>query len=39
MASPFVKLISAFIIAEYLELVDENGSSIEISILVLSKNK
>jgi predicted nicotinamide N-methyase len=39
MASPFVKLISAFIIAEYVELVDENGSSIEISILVLSKNK
>jgi predicted nicotinamide N-methyase len=39
MASPFVNLISAFIIAEYVELVDENGIPKEISILVLSKNK
>jgi predicted nicotinamide N-methyase len=37
MASPFVLAISAFIIADYVELVDENGSSKEISILVLSK--
>jgi predicted nicotinamide N-methyase len=37
MASPFVNLISAFIIAEYVELVDENGVNQEISILVLSK--
>jgi predicted nicotinamide N-methyase len=37
MASPFVNLISAYIIADYVELVDENGSSKEISILVLSK--
>jgi predicted nicotinamide N-methyase len=37
MASPFVNLISAFIIAEYVELVDENGVTKEISILVLSK--
>jgi predicted nicotinamide N-methyase len=37
MASPFVNSISAFIIADYVELVDENGSSKEISILVLSK--
>jgi predicted nicotinamide N-methyase len=37
MASPFVLAISAYIIADYVELVDENGSSKEISILVLSK--
>jgi predicted nicotinamide N-methyase len=37
MASPFVNLISVFIIAEYVELVDENGIPKEISILVLSK--
>jgi predicted nicotinamide N-methyase len=37
MASPFVNSISAFIIADYVELVDENGILKEISILVLSK--
>jgi len=37
MASPFVNSISAFIIADYVELVDENGIPKEISILVLSK--
>ena len=37
MASPFVLVLSEFIIAEYLELVDENGITKEISILVLSK--
>ena len=37
MASPFVIAISAFIIADYEELVDENGVNQEISILVLSK--
>ena len=38
MASPFVLALSEFIIAEYLEMVDENGVTKEISILVLSKN-
>jgi predicted nicotinamide N-methyase len=37
MASPFVLALSTFIIADYLELVDENGVNQEISILVLSK--
>jgi predicted nicotinamide N-methyase len=37
MASPFVLALSTFIIADYLELVDENGVTKEISILVLSK--
>lgn len=37
MASPFVLAISAYIIADYVELVDENGIPKEISILVLSK--
>ena len=37
MASPFVLVLSEFIIAEYVELVDENGITKEISILVLSK--
>ena len=38
MASPFVLALSEFIIADYVELVDENGVTKEISILVLSKN-
>jgi len=29
--------LSEFIIADYIEMVDENGVTIEISILVLSK--
>jgi predicted nicotinamide N-methyase len=37
MASPFVLALSEFIIADYIELVDENGVTKEISILVLSK--
>jgi len=37
MASPFVLALSEFIIADYAELVDENGVNQEISILVLSK--
>jgi predicted nicotinamide N-methyase len=37
MASPFVLALSTFIIADYVELVDENGVTKEISILVLSK--
>ena len=37
MASPFVLALSEFIIADYLEMVDENGVTKEISILVLSK--
>jgi predicted nicotinamide N-methyase len=37
MASTFVLALSIFIIADYLELVDENGVNQEISILVLSK--
>jgi predicted nicotinamide N-methyase len=37
MASPFVLALSEFIIADYVELVDENGIPKEISILVLSK--
>jgi len=37
MASPFVLVLSIFIIADYLELVDENRVTKEISILVLSK--
>ena len=36
MASSFVLVLSTLIIADYVELVDENGSSKEISILVLS---
>jgi len=38
MASPFVLALSEFIIADYVELVDENGVTKEISILVLSKS-
>ena len=38
MASPFVLALSEFIIADYLEMVNENGVRKEISILVLSKN-
>jgi predicted nicotinamide N-methyase len=38
MASSFVLALSEFIIADYLEMVDENGVTKEISILVLSKN-
>ncbi len=38
MASPFVLALSEFIIADYLEMVDENGVTKEISILVISKN-
>jgi predicted nicotinamide N-methyase len=37
MASPFVLALSEFIITDYLEMVDENGVTKEISILVLSK--
>jgi predicted nicotinamide N-methyase len=37
MASSFVLALSTFIIADYVELVDENGVTKEISILVLSK--
>ena len=37
MASPFVLALSEFIIADYVEMVDENGVTKEISILVLSK--
>jgi len=37
MASSFVLALSRFIIADYVELVDENGVNQEISILVLSK--
>jgi len=37
MASPFVLALSEFIITDYIELVDENGVTKEISILVLSK--
>jgi predicted nicotinamide N-methyase len=37
-ANPFVLALSEFIIADYLEMVDENGVRKEISILVLSKN-
>ena len=36
-ANPFVLALSEFIIADYLEMVDENGVTKEISILVLSK--
>jgi len=36
MASPFVLALSEFIIADYVEMVDENGVTKEISILVLS---
>ena len=39
MASPFVLALSEFIITDYLEMVDENGVTKEISILVLSKNR
>jgi predicted nicotinamide N-methyase len=38
MASPFVLALSEFIIADYVEMVDENGVTKIISILVLSKN-
>jgi predicted nicotinamide N-methyase len=38
MASPFVLELASYIVAEYLEMVDENGVTKEISILVLSKN-
>ena len=38
MASPFVLALSEFIIADYVEMVDENGVTKEISILVLSNN-
>jgi predicted nicotinamide N-methyase len=38
MASPFVLALSEFNIADYVEMVDENGVTKEISILVLSKN-
>jgi predicted nicotinamide N-methyase len=38
MASPFVLALSEFIITDYVEMVDENGVTKEISILVLSKN-
>ena len=37
MASPFVLALSEFIIADYIEIVDENGVTKIISILVLSK--
>jgi predicted nicotinamide N-methyase len=37
MASPFVLELASYIVAEYLEMVDENGVTKEISILVLSK--
>jgi predicted nicotinamide N-methyase len=37
MASPFVLALSEFIIADYVEMVNENGVRKEISILVLSK--
>jgi predicted nicotinamide N-methyase len=37
MASPFVQKLELFITNRYLELVDENGVTKEISILVLSK--
>jgi predicted nicotinamide N-methyase len=37
-ANPFVLALSEFIIADYLEMVDENGVTKEISILVISKN-
>ena len=37
MASPFVLELASYIVAEYLELVEENGVTKEISILVLSK--
>jgi predicted nicotinamide N-methyase len=37
MASPFVLALSIFIIADYVELVDDNGVTKEISIFVLSK--
>jgi predicted nicotinamide N-methyase len=37
MASPFVLALSEFIIADYVELVDESGVTKEISTLVLSK--
>ena len=37
MASPFVLELASYIVAEYLELVDENEVTKEISILVLSK--
>jgi len=37
-ASPFVLALSEFIIADYLDMVDENGVTKEINILVLSKN-
>jgi predicted nicotinamide N-methyase len=37
-ANPFVLALSEFIIADYLEMVNENGVRKEISILVLSKN-
>jgi predicted nicotinamide N-methyase len=37
MASPFVLELASYIVAEFLELVDENGVTKEISILVLSK--
>lgn len=36
MASPFVLALSTYIIADYVELVDENGVTKEISILLLS---
>jgi predicted nicotinamide N-methyase len=37
-ANPFVLALSEFIIADYLAMVDENGVTKEISILVISKN-
>jgi predicted nicotinamide N-methyase len=37
MASAFVLALSTFVTADYVELVDENGVTKEISILVLSK--
>ncbi len=37
MASPFVLELASYIVAEYLELVDENEVTKEISILVLAK--
>lgn len=36
MASLFVLALSTYIIADYVELVDENGVTKEISILLLS---
>ena len=36
MASPFILALSTYFIADYVELVDENGVTKEISILLLS---